>query len=261
MKKPTLILVILCNVFTFSFAQTTLTIIGTAHERTNHFTSDTLLQMLIKIKPDVILQELDTALMDSQGNYKGRATADKGNEHVASMAYKNLYPKVVFRQFDIEDRSFYYSRHNTFAMENKLSISVDSLFSNGLLSDRNLQIISSLYKINGELNTMYGMDIHILNSKKYMKLAASRQDWMYNRQLEVIGSTPALKQYYDFYKDDGDFWIRRNKAMIHNIASYLKEFKGKKIVVLTGATHKYFLTDGLSPLQSRLDFKLLDLPD
>jgi hypothetical protein len=94
-----------------------------------------------------------------------------------------------------------------------------------------------------------------------MNLAAFKQYWMYDKQLEVIANTPDLRKYYDFYKDDGDFWVRRNKAMINNITAYLKEFKGKKIVVLTGAMHKYFLTAGLEPLQDKLDFELTALPE
>jgi hypothetical protein len=48
--------------------------------------------------------------------------------------------------------------------------------------------------------------------------------------------------------------------MVTNIANYTKLFKGKTIVVLTGASHKYYLTNGLEPMQSKLNFKLNDLP-
>jgi len=239
-------------------AQTSLTIVGTAHQPTSHLNADSIYKLLLKIKPDVILQELDTALMDSRGNYKGRAINNTGNEFLASAKYRQVNNKVIFRRFDIIDRSFYYDRHNTFAMEAKVDKSVDSAWK--YMPKTDMQMISVLTAANNTLKIMDDPDIYTINSKAYSNFAAFHQDWMYNKWLEVIARTPALRQYYDFWKEDGDFWVRRNNAMVNNIADYIKTFKGKSIVVLTGSMHKYLLTGGLTPLQDKLDFKLKDLP-
>jgi hypothetical protein len=253
--------------FTFSLlikfvaAQTTVTILGTAHFATQGMNADTLYQMICRIKPDVILQELDASLMDAKGNYKGRILKDTGNEHLASLRYKVIHPDVVFREFDIAYRNAYYRQHNTFANENKSSRSLDSLFSRGLLSRKNLDIISKLYHLNDSLNRMYyDSQLRFLNSPAYMSLAREREFWLYTKLPEVFESTPALHKWHAFEKDDADFWDVRNHAMINNILGYVGTFKGKKIMVLTGAMHKYYLTEGLQPKQAKYHFKLLDLP-
>jgi hypothetical protein len=261
MSKKLFTLALFIFIVKISTAQTIVTIIGTAHFKTSSFDADTLYKILNAIKPDVILQELDTALMDHDGNYKGRAILDTGNEHIASVRYKRTNTNVIFRPFDIAGRSVYYSSHNTFANENKLWKDIDSLFKKGEISKDNMQIVSVLYAANSTLNILYDMNVKTLNSKDYMRMAAFGEDWLYNKQLEVIAGTPGLKRWYDFFKDDGDFWATRNHAMINNILGYIKTFKGKKIVVLTGAMHKYFLTDSLDTMQSQYQFKLMELPD
>jgi hypothetical protein len=260
MKKHHLILLLIAGCYFTSSAQTNITIIGTSHEKTHHNNADSILTVLKKIKPDLILLELDTALMDEKGNFKGRAINNTGNEFAASRIYKELNNNVILRRFDIEGRSAYYDQHKTFAMENKLGHAIDSLFNSHLLDETSMQIISRYYKMNQSLNELYDSDLKTLNSKEYTKLAGARQYGLYQELLAVIDRTPQLKTYYDFQKEDGDFWTVRNKAMADNITQYVKQFKGKNIVVLTGAMHKYKLIGYLEDLQASFNFKLNDLP-
>ncbi len=257
MRKAFLIL--LCSICTrVLFAQTHVTIIGTAHSQTPKFSPDSILNVLNKIKPDVILMELDTSLMDDKGNYKLGQMG--GNEAIATRNYKAEHGDLIVRRFDLENRNAYYTTHNTFALERKLGHTIDSIYHYKGFSAADKQKIDSVYHMYQEDNRMSQLDIYTMNSKAFMDMSAKKQYWMYVKELEVVGNNPALKPYYDFYKDDGEFWIRRNKRMTENIIGYVNEFKGKKIVVLTGATHKYILTDNLKPLQSKQHFKLLDLP-
>jgi hypothetical protein len=258
---------ILPFVFTFCFlsisvsAQTTVVILGTAHFATSSMNADTLYNMICRIRPDVILPELDTSLMDVDGNYKGKALKDTGNEHRASLKYKEINPNVTFREFDIAYRNAYYRQHNTFVNENKSFNSIDSLFRNGLLSNENIDIISKLYKLNDSLNHMYNSPLKVLNSITYANLARDREFWLYKKVPEVFQSTVAVNKWYAFVKEDADFWDIRNHAMISNILGYIDIFKGKRIMVLTGAMHKYYLTDGLVPKEGEYKFKLTAIPE
>ena len=241
-------------------AQTTIAVLGTLHLRSARFNPDSILEVMNRFKPDVILMELDTSLMDGQGNLKGRAISIDQNEEVAMKQYKNVNPVVQIRRFDIEYRNHYYESHKTFATEAQLDKAVDSLWKNNGLSRESMQIISTLNRVSSAIDILADMGITSINSKEYKQMAEFRQNWMYKKRLAVIAHTPALHEYYDFYKDDGEFWDIRNKRMIINIANYAKVFKGKKILVLTGAMHTYYLTIGLKPLQTGFDFKLVDPP-
>ena len=261
MNKYSSLFILIFLFKTTLFAQTRLTIIGTAHEPTPHFNSDTLFDLLKKIKPDVILMELDTNLMDNQGNFKRWAINDVGNEHIASVRYRDIHPKVLFRPFDIAGRSVYYQNNNTFNKENSLFHSLDSLYGKKALSSQNMQIVADYYAVNDSLNKLYYERVYVLNSKMYMDLAARRQYGQYNKLLHVVATTPELSGWYDFFKDDADFWDVRNHAMINNILNYIKTFRSENIVVLTGAMHKYYLNDSLRSKQAAYHFKLVDFPE
>jgi hypothetical protein len=261
MKKTILALAILLYIAQPSMAQTHVSIIGCQHEPTSYFNAATLTEVLNQCQPDVILMELDTNLMDNNGNFLRWAVTDRGNENLAVKDYKNMHGELVVRPFDIAGRSVYYANHNTFAMENRLWKSIDSLYHYQLLSNENMDKIAAYYKVNDTINQLSSKDVNVLNSAMYRGVAARRQNGQYNKTLEVVASTPSLKKYYAFFKDDGDFWIARNHAMIDNVMGYIKAFPGKNIIVLTGAMHTYFLIDGLEPLQHRDNFILMRLPE
>lgn len=260
MKKTIVTLLLFFGFYAISLAQTNVTIIGCSHVRTKNFNADTLLNVLNKIKPGVILMELDTTLMDDQGNFKGRAITNTDNEIVAAKTYKQANKNVILRHFDIENRSEYYANHNTFAMENKLGNKMDSLYRNHLLDDSSMKIMSFYYKTNQDLNNMNQSDIKTLNSKSYMQLSEFRERMLYQKWLEVIGRTRSLREYYDFQKEEGEFWKRRNKVMTGNVLKATQGFYGKTIVVLTGAMHKSLLVGYLEGLQAPMHFQLNDLP-
>lgn len=259
MKPATFILFLICF-YSITFAQTSIVILGIAHVRSERFNPDSILEVMNKFKPDVILMELDTSLMDAQGNLKGKMMAADENEEIAMKQYKNANPAVQVRRFDIEYRSQFYQSHKTFATEARLGKTVDSLWKHNGLDRESMQIISTFYRVNSAIDILSDMGITMMNSKEYKHMAEFRQNWMYQKELAVIARTPALHEYYDFYKDDGEFWDIRNKRMIANITNYTKAFKGKKVLVLTGRMHTYYLTDGLKPLQSEFGFKLVDPP-
>jgi pheromone shutdown protein TraB len=47
------------------------------------------------------------------------------------------------------------------------------------------------------------------------------------------------------FKEELSFWIARNDYMVKRILEVAKNQNGKKIIVLTGLAHKYYLVDKL----------------
>jgi len=260
MKKISIALLLFFGFCRLLQAQTNVVVLGTNHVSSTRFNPDSILNVLNKYKPDVILMELDTSLIDDQGNFKGKAITIQENEEIAAREYKHLNRNVQLRGFDIEYRNHYYDTHKTFANEAMMDKAIDSLNKHGGLDRESMQIISALHTATTTLDILSDMGISMVNSKQYRQLAQFKQYWMYQKQLEIIARVPKLKAFYDFYKDDATFWDVRNKKMIANIAHYAKLFIGKKIIVLTGSMHTYYLLNGLQPLQSQYNFKLLEPP-
>ena len=48
------------------------------------------------------------------------------------------------------------------------------------------------------------------------------------------------------FRNEGQFWRERNEYMVNQIIKYSKQFAGKRIIILTGLDHKYYLKDKLS---------------
>lgn len=59
-----------CLIAVFANCQSRLRIIATVHNPTKYITQDSLTKALDDFKPDVILMELDTSLIDNKGNFK-----------------------------------------------------------------------------------------------------------------------------------------------------------------------------------------------
>lgn len=55
-------------------------------------------------------------------------------------------------------------------------------------------------------------------------------------------SDPLLVRYFE---NEVNFWIARNDHMTRQILQYAEQFAGKRIVILTGLNHKYYLQERL----------------
>jgi hypothetical protein len=76
--------------------------------------------------------------------------------------------------------------------------------------------------------------------------------------VDSVAVAGSLKPYYDKKKN---FWRERNEKMASNIIEYIQEYPGKRIVVLTGLFHKYYLMDLLFQVPQRDLFKVVEFYD
>lgn len=223
-------------------AQTYVTVIGVVHNPTDNINSHDLYKELNKIKPDIILLELDNSLMSSKGEF---LKSFNGLEFDAAKRLSKDYP-VIFRPFDYKDRNKFYKDNNIFDQENKMGYSLDSAYRSKSLGNESSYKYENFLKVNDILNTINNGTLQDINSITAQKTSELRQSINYDDILTVLNSTKSLNRWSTFWKQDGDFWTFRNKSMLDNILSYCNEFKGKKIVVLTGGMHKYKLIRGLT---------------
>lgn len=230
----------------FSWAQTYLTIIGTQHNPTDNINSRSIYDQLNKIKPDVVLMEQDSSTMSEDGDFL------INTDELEPIAVKRLLKdySVIVRRFDYKNRNKFYNDNQIFKKENTFFHSLDSLYSNKLMDSLSITVYQNMIGVNTILNTMNSSaDLKELNSVTYQQISKLRQTLNYDGFLGICYRIKYMQQYAKFWKQDGDFWTFRNNTMVDNILKYCDEFKGKKIVVLTGAMHKYFLFGAIEKKQ------------
>jgi len=235
-----------------SLCQTRLVILGTVHEPTKKFTADSVTNILNQVNPDLILLESDSSFFTNSFAFK---IDSKTNGIIGMKKYILEFPTPL-RPYDIEERNQYYSKTNYFERERKSYQKLRSI--KNQLTREQKDAYKSLTQLSKELNKIGQKSPSEINQQVVYDKVEERQRAKYRGVNEIFEQRQELEKYRDFYKEMGDFWDKRNKAMSQNIIMYLKkdEFRNKIVVVITGFYHKYYLLNELKPRQNELNFTI-----
>jgi hypothetical protein len=151
MNKPTFILIISLYLIFQSCGkkQTELILVGTVHQPVENFTPDSLYNILVKIKPDLILFEVDSSFFTKEFIFK--KTWDS-NENISTVKYMNTYD-IDVRPYDFTGRNEYRIKIGSRPTDNKASKLLDSLYRNNALNLREQKIYEEFLKVNDSLNS------------------------------------------------------------------------------------------------------------
>ena len=250
---------------------TVVCILATVHQPTSKYNADSITHILHQFQPDLILTEEDSLLFESvHKGYNetlqkplfarlGRSFSFGNPEDIEGRAvrkYKISHPSIDVRPFDYEGRNAFYDRNNTFSKEVEIGNWMERLVNNHSLTPEQTEIWTSYGNINDTLNQLNTQTPFTINQLAYYNLTERRQDYQYNKVAHIVNTNDSVKQYRTFYKSNADFWNLRNKKMAEHIANFIRQNPKKRIVVLTGAMHKYYLLKELAPLQDKLKFRL-----
>ena len=248
-------------IFTFSLisanGQTRLYILGTVHNPTKNYTADSILNILKRLKPDLILEELDSTFFTADFKLKKE---NKTNEAVGVEKYISAYPTPI-RPYEISGRNEYYRMHNTFKLEKESFNKLSSI--KRRLDSHQRKMYSDFLELNKKLRIIGEKTPFDINQQSTYDLVENRQRLMYKDFLKIYEAREELKDFREFYKENGDYWDRRNKTMSENIISFINmdDFRNKTIVVLTGFYHKYYLLNELRQKQERHKFTIKEYYD
>jgi len=246
-------------------------ILATVHYPTSNYNADSIVTILNQFQPSLILTEEDTLLFKTiHREYDqilqkpifarlGRSFGFGSPEEIEGRAvrkYKINHPDIDIRPFDYEGRNAFYQSNNTFSKEGEVGNRIESLASNHLLTEEQAKIWTTYGYINDTLNSRSNQTPYSINHQDYYNLAERRQEYQYHKVSEIVNSNDSLKDYCDFYKTNANFWDTRNKKMAEHIANFISQYPNKRIIVLTGSMHKYYLLKELIPLQSKLRYRV-----
>jgi pheromone shutdown protein TraB len=85
-----------------------------------------------------------------------------------------------------------------------------------------------------------------INRKDIMKVSGFLKELDGSKMLDIVNRYMDDRYLRDWYKDDLVFWEKRNEFMCKRLMDHLDQNKGKKIIVLCGLHHKYYINNYLS---------------
>jgi hypothetical protein len=258
--------------------QNEILIIGVNHSRTKKINYNKLYQLLEKNNPDLILWEQSEDFKSVFGlrtAYRLKIFSN-GTEQLALQVFnkKNrLIPILGFdtafssRKNDIKESVSRknYSKEERVSKKNyiKESIRIDDTFFTKLYQSKLNNEDSLKYRTYVNLHNNYVDDIFnksleeinlpvIYNKSKEMEEMES--NIIIPLATKYMTDSIALNEYIS----DQNFEKARNNFIAQKVLAFASAQTGKKIIVLTGLSHKYFLIDELNK-QNKIHFKLLDL--
>ena len=266
-----LLLTLLCFASLFCNAQINnkkkkpeLIVIGTVHFPTKDINKDTIYKVLENLKPDLILMESDMTNFNSDFSFK--KTYDE-NEWNAILKYKANFKNTLFRPIEFEGRNDYRKQNgiqNPDAVFNEINI-LDSL---NILSGKHKQIWNRFIELSNALNELDNSSLREINSNSTANLVSERQFYQYQKLNEIAEENDQFAKskietatkdsisLRELYKRYCYFEGLRNRTIIDNILKWKTQYPDKKIVVLIGFYHKYFLVNELKWRQKEHNFEL-----
>ena len=245
-------------------------VIGTQHHPSTNFNPQILLELLEKVQPDFILQEQDSASFDTTFQFVQPQTE---NEGIASTEYIKKYPSAQLRPYEFEGRN-QYRIDNGMRPTDKLTFALlDSLFQSNLLTDEEADIYTTYQESIEPLKVLASQSPKAWNTPVSDSLCKFRQTYQYQMLPKITNAREEFTSRY-VTKPNGEkinyregfqlwanFWDTRNQTMAQNILKVAKENEGKRLVVLCGFMHRYYLIEELKKYQQEQNIVLKEFYD
>jgi hypothetical protein len=228
--------------------KTEVIIVGTIHGRhyqNPNYSPKVLRDIILSLKPEIILNELPLSQVDPNG----RPIHRDYESHAEGWASDYVAVKLGIKQipFDRPDREKNYRVTDYFKRQNKYMELVQKWANEREQKEPNCVDLKLVRSWSDASHTQWYLDVHgspeNINSEGYDRLIRLKQT-LYK---EVIPGLFRKYSGYEILADEGEFfreqWQSRNKIMAENILKAAMEYKGKRIVVLTGSEHRYILRD------------------
>ncbi len=269
MKKILLILFAAMLLFNCTEKKTELIILGTVHKPIKGFQPDSLYKILVNIKPDLILFEVDSSFFTKE--FKFNKTWDS-NENITTVKYMKNFD-VDVRPYEFTSRNEYRRKIGARPTDSKALKLLDSMFKKEQLDSVSKQVYSQFLRLNDTLNSFAFYGAEAFNNIEADKISEARQHHKYKELLKIMEKYSVFSEtffvknnndsisYLEGYKRASKFWDLRNETMSKNILHFVKEYKGSKIVVLNGYYHRYYLNALIKPKQDSLRFIVKEFYD
>ncbi len=236
---------------------TEIIVIGTQHKPVPNFNADILFDILEDVQPDFILHESDSSHYTADFKFKKEP---KENEGIASLKYQKKYPEVAFRPHEFEGRNQYRINKGMRPTDKLTFRLLDSLNKADLLTKTESEILNTYRDHLNPLIEIASKSAEYFNNEKADSLCEIRQFYQYKMIPKITNTREEFANHFhtkpngekisyrDGYQLWADFWDLRNQTMAKNILKTAEQNQGKRLVVLTGFMHRYYIRKELKRL-------------
>lgn len=235
-------------------APTEVVVIGTVHSPTEYYTEDVLIDIFARVQPDVILLELERSFFTDSLMLKPQMQ-DLSLETRAIVRYQRE-TGVPIRPYDIEGRNAFYETNGYFRMEQETGRAVSNLYEHNQLSTEARYLFESLLNFSHLRDNFLYDRPEVINSRACDVAIERKQSFLFKGLRRIAKITPMLGPYRDYTVAADEFWTKRNEAMVQNILGYIREYPGKRIAVVCGFEHRYYLLASLQRDYPGLKYQL-----
>ena len=254
-----------------TFIKTKIYIIGVVHSENEDRNSDSLLNILRDLKPDLILSEHDTLsgyfksdyrLVQPPKWYKAARKLNVGRKMPPEMdllyKYQESNNSVLIYPFDIAivNRKKYGANQQD--KENLWIASLNSASKNNKMTDSILSYHKKYISYNNWFFEISQAGYFLMN--RTIVTDSIRQMMKFEEEYfpKLFESVPTLSEYKEWHTENTKYWMVRNEVMAKNIIRFTKMTKAKKVVVFTGLLHKYILKDLLNSYNSEEKYEVVE---
>lgn len=239
-------------------------VVGSMHFESSNFKRDDLYTFINKVSPSIILYESDSKTVNRMVNrtdfwrqFSGSFSKKNQVENFVVLRYLKHHPESKVLGFEWEKRDDFHFKHSYQKNSSELLGVARKLNKEMSLSNEESRIMSDYFAVNkkyynlGNSKTIYDINNPIADS-----IIKIRQEFVYNKIPKILSTKELSEDLKEFVPIHMNYWDIRNMAMVKNIVNQIKNNPNKRIVVLTGYSHRYYLTDELKKYEKKLNFSV-----
>jgi len=239
--------------------KTKVVIIGGIHDfhyKSPEYTPEVLKEIILALKPDAILNELPLSLVDPNGRPLPRHYVQSPECWAADTVATQLGIKQI--PFDRPNRQEHYKKTKKFERRKKAEKRFSEWSEQVKINapeSVDLKITQlSTYCLQAQIYLSNNVRPEIINSDGYDEIIRIKHILWKEIRPEILKKYPGYETLVKDYDFDYQEWQERNGIMADNIIEAAKQYPGKRLVVVTGAEHRYTLRDFLKNEES-IDLK------
>ncbi len=232
--------------------KTEVVIVGTihsAHYKNTKYTPEVLKQIMISLKPDAILNELPLSLVDTNGRPIKRIRRKNNPGGPESWIADEVAIQLGIKQipFDRPDRQENFRKTNYFERQKRANKLVKK-WAQEVKESNPESLDLKIARLQGYVSQAEGYLFinsapEVINSEAHDSIIRIKKSLWYDIMPTILEKYPGYETLIDDYHFARDQWQQRNKIMASNIIKAARKYPGKRLVVKTGATHRYILRD------------------
>ena len=239
-------------------------VVGSMHFETNNFKRDDLYIYINKVAPSIILYEGDEQTVNRMVNRTDflnqlMSSFKKGNkvESFVALRYVKHHPDSKVVGYEWEDRDRFHFKHNYRKNMGKLLGMAHKLNREKILSNEESKVMNEYQEVTKKyLNLGNSKTPYDFNNPIADNIIRVRQEYAYHKIPQILKTKELSNELREFLPVHMSYWDTRNMAMVNNILNQIKNNPNKRIIILTGYSHRYYLIDELKKLEEEYDFSV-----